>query len=149
MESDPSQHTRRVEVEIEVPRGSLVKRSAKGEIDLVSPLPCPFNYGFIPGTMGDDGEPVDAILLGPRLARGVRRSGSVLGMIRFLDGGVPDPKLIVGDRLGLFARFQLRAFFHLYRWVKTATGRRPTRFEGLVGPQAAEIAALLATSSDG
>jgi inorganic pyrophosphatase len=41
-----------VEVVIEVPRGSFLKRGASGRIDFVSPLPRPFNYGAVPTLLG-------------------------------------------------------------------------------------------------
>lgn len=37
-----------VEVVIEIPRGSFLKRGSTGHIDFISPLPCPFNYGSLP-----------------------------------------------------------------------------------------------------
>ena len=37
-----------VEVVIEIPRGSFLKRGSTGHVDFVSPLPCPFNYGSVP-----------------------------------------------------------------------------------------------------
>ena len=39
-----------VEVCIEIPRGSFIKRGSSGELDFVSPFPCPFNYGSIPAS---------------------------------------------------------------------------------------------------
>ena len=44
-----------VEVVIEVPRGSFLKRGSTGRVDFISPLPCPFNYGSVPGYIGLDG----------------------------------------------------------------------------------------------
>ena len=41
-----------VEVVIEVPRGSFLKRGSTGHIDFISPLPCPFNYGSVPIYLG-------------------------------------------------------------------------------------------------
>jgi inorganic pyrophosphatase len=37
-----------VDVVIEVPRGSFIKRGSTGHVDFISPLPCPFNYGSRP-----------------------------------------------------------------------------------------------------
>jgi inorganic pyrophosphatase len=37
-----------IEVVIEVPRGSFLKRGSTGHVDFISPLPCPFNYGSVP-----------------------------------------------------------------------------------------------------
>ena len=39
-----------VEVIIEIPKGSFIKRGSTGQVDFVSPLPCPFNYGSVPTT---------------------------------------------------------------------------------------------------
>ena len=41
-----------LEVVIEVPRGSFVKRGSSGSVDFISPLPCPFNYGAVPTLLG-------------------------------------------------------------------------------------------------
>jgi inorganic pyrophosphatase len=41
-----------VEVVVEIPRGSFLKRGSTGQLDFVSPLPCPFNYGSIENLVG-------------------------------------------------------------------------------------------------
>ena len=61
-----------VEVVIEVPRGSFLKRGSTGHVDFISPLPCPFNYGAVPMLVGLEGDLLDAVVLGPRLAVGSR-----------------------------------------------------------------------------
>lgn len=130
---------REVLVRIETPRGSFSKRDGAGGLDFVSPFPCPYNYGSLPGTTGADGEPCDALVLGPRLAAGVECRRRVLGVAAFVDGGVRDDKLVcgLGGELGRPAtRAGIRLFFRAYALVKAATagarGRRgPTRFEGL------------------
>ena len=71
---------------IEVPRGAFVKRDAEGRIDLVSPIPAPFNYGRVMGVLGGDGEPQDAIVLGPRLPRGHTVRLQVHGVVRYIMG---------------------------------------------------------------
>ena len=50
-----------LEVVIEVPRGSFVKRGSSGSIDFVSPLPCPFNYGAVPTLLGLEGDLLDVV----------------------------------------------------------------------------------------
>ena len=34
-----------VDVVIEIPRWSFLKRGSSGGVDFVSPFPCPYNYG--------------------------------------------------------------------------------------------------------
>lgn len=122
----------RVPIVIEVPRFSFVKRGPTGAVDFLSPFPSPFNYGSIPDTLAADGEPRDVLLLGPRLPRGCRTEANVLGVVRFLDAGVPDPKVVAGRRLGRRDRSTIDAFFRLYALAKQCTGRRPTRYEGFI-----------------
>lgn len=55
-----------VEVIIAIPRGGFLKRGSKGELDFISPFPCPFNYGSIPALIRLDGDLLDAGVLGPR-----------------------------------------------------------------------------------
>jgi len=61
-----------LDVVIEIPRGSFLKRGSFGTIDFVSPLPCPFNYGAVPLYIGLEGDLLDAVVLGARLPRGTR-----------------------------------------------------------------------------
>src|SRR5690242_10055053 len=49
-----------VEVVVEVPRGSFLKRGSTGQIDFISPLPCPFNYGSVLSHIGQEGDLLDA-----------------------------------------------------------------------------------------
>jgi inorganic pyrophosphatase len=128
-----------VRARIEVPRGSFIKRELHGEarLDFVSPLPSPFNYGFLPGVDGEDGDPVDAVILGPRLPLGAEIERPVVARVRFVDAGQPDSKLVLSDRpLSRRQRMALVGFFRLYAHAKRALNllrgaRGPTRFEGL------------------
>ena len=45
-----------VDIVIEIPRGSFLKRGSRGRVDFVSPLPCPFNYGAVPTLVGLEGD---------------------------------------------------------------------------------------------
>lgn len=85
-----------VTVLVEVPRGGFVKRRPDGAVDVVSPLPSPFNYGCIEGTLAPDGDPLDVIVLGRRLRAGTRVTREVLAVYGFLDRGQLDPKLVCG-----------------------------------------------------
>ncbi len=52
-----------VEVVIEIPRGSFLKRGSTGQLDFVSPFPCPYNYGSIHQYIGGEGDFLDAVVL--------------------------------------------------------------------------------------
>jgi len=109
---------------IESPRGSFVKRLADGGVDFVSPLPCPYNYGSLPGTVGGDGDPIDAIVLGPRLRVGTRVSLPVVAEVDFVDEGQIDTKLVLSATpLTRGQRRALIAFFTLYVLAKRGLAR--------------------------
>lgn len=109
----------RLEVVIEVPRGGFIKRRDDGGIDFVSPVPCPFNYGSVPGTRSGDGDRLDAVVLGTRLARGSRVSMAVVGCVHFVDAGDADPKFICGNQaLSRVDRLSLLGFFAVYARAK-------------------------------
>src|SRR4029079_11499119 len=55
-----------VEVVIEVPRGSFLKRGSLGHVDFVSPLPCPYNYGSVPTHIRLEGDLLGGLVLGAR-----------------------------------------------------------------------------------
>lgn len=117
------------EVVIETPRFGVVKRKANGEIDFISPVPCPFNYGRVDGTVSGDGDPLDAIVLGARLALGARTSAEHRATVHFVDDGQDDPKLVLSAApITEMQLVQLRAFFSVYavlkRALNLARGRR-------------------------
>jgi len=121
-------------VEIEVPRGGLVKWGADGGVDLVSPLPCPFNYGAVTGVAGGDGDPLDAVVLGKRLSRGHVGIWPVQGVIRFVDDGFVDDKLVCGARpLRNREKFGLLAFFYAYGALKPLLKRLRNADQGRTG----------------
>lgn len=126
----------RCEVVIEYPRGSFVKRRSDGRVDFVSPLPCPYNYGHVPGVMSGDGDPLDAVVLGSRLPAGAQVELAVVGIIDFVDVGQEDPKVIFSARpLTGMQRRGLELFFTVYALGKRALAAArgldgPTRFAG-------------------
>lgn len=66
---------------------------------VVNYLGYPGNYGAIPGTdlpkeMGGDGDPLDVIVLGQAIPRGEIVDVRVIGVLKMLDGGEQDDKLI-------------------------------------------------------
>lgn len=124
------------EVVIEYPRGSVIKRRADGRIDFVSPLPCPYNYGHIPGVRSGDGDMLDAIVLGRRLPAGLRLQVPVVGRLGFTDAGLDDPKIVCSAApLSLAQRRGLELFFVTYAlWKRGLAAARgvagETRFLG-------------------
>ena len=125
-----------VDVIVDVARGSFVKRDDEGQVDFISPIPCPFNYGHVPGTQADDGDAVDAVVLGSRLCVGTVARVPVQGRIAFLDAGRADPKWICAPApLSASQRLQVGGFFRSYaaatRLLNRIRGRRgPTRYLG-------------------
>jgi len=104
-------------VQIEVSKGGLIKRELHGEgtIDYVSPIPSPFNYGFVPGSMAEDGDPVDAVVLGKRLSVGDEVTLPVVAYVRFMDAGKADHKLVLSDEpLSQAQLARIKAFFRMY-----------------------------------
>ena len=68
-----------VEVVIEIPRGSFLKRGSTGQVDFISPLPCPYNYGSVPKFLGLEGDLLDALVLGPAAAARHSHTGQGVG----------------------------------------------------------------------
>jgi len=124
---------------IEVPRGSFVKRTPSGAIDFVTPMPSPFNYGSVEGLpCSADGDPPDALVLGPRLVLGTALMVTSWGAVDFIDAGDHDPKFIctLGTRPRAIDWWRVRTFFMVYAQFKAglnrARGRRGvTRVRGL------------------
>jgi inorganic pyrophosphatase len=107
-----------VEVVVDHPRGSFIKRRENGKIDYISPLPSPFNYGSVPDTRAADGDREDAIVLGPRLPHGTRVRVPVLARVVFVDLGHLDSKWVCGASLGRGERLQVKLFFRAYAYLK-------------------------------
>ena len=117
-----------LDVVVEIPRGSFLKRGSTGQLDFVSPFPCPFNYGSVPTYLGLEGDLLDAVVLGPRLARGTRVSVPALAAIRFEDRGIYDDKLICStEPMTQGQRTRVLLFFRFYalckRLLNLARGR--------------------------
>lgn len=111
-------------VTIEVPRGAFIKRDAAGNIDLISPLPAPFNYGRVDAHHGGDGEPRDAVVLGTRLPRNTRVHLRVWGEVQFQDGTAEDNKWVCAETPPTPAQeANLQRFFSLYAVIKRTRDR--------------------------
>jgi inorganic pyrophosphatase len=126
-----------LEIVIDVPRGGFIKHTDDGGIDYISPFPCPFNYGSVPGTLAGDGDRLDAIVLGPPRARGSRVRCQVVAVVRFTDAGQDDPKYVCAEHAASERELaQVERFFARYSWLKgmlnRLRGKRgATRYLGL------------------
>jgi inorganic pyrophosphatase len=123
--------TRTVEVVIEIPKGSFLKRGSTGHIDFISPLPCPFNYGSVPSHIGLEGDLLDALVLGPRLPLGTRIRVKAWGAVTLTDRGMSDDKLVCSSHRPTPAeRQRVLRFFRFYAKCKALLNlwrRRPGR----------------------
>ena len=126
-----------VDWKIEVPKGGFVKRDAAGKIDFVSPLPCPFNYGASTVFLGDDGEGMDVVVLGPRLGRGATGRLPLVGRVRFRDQGHNDHKWICSAaplteaELSLLNRFFSAYALGKLAWTRYQGSNLETRYAGV------------------
>lgn len=136
---------RSVQVQVEIPAWSRRKTRADGSLDFIAPLPCPWDYGHIPGKIGGDGDPLDALLLAPRAAPGQRQASAVQGVAVFMDGGLQDDKLICAPALpALATRLAVGAFLLGYGVAKRlrywrlgrsgATGLKAVVWRSLTAP---------------
>ena len=89
-------------VVIEIPTGSNHKIEWDREhacfmLDRVEPMafakPC--NYGFIPQTLDEDGDELDVLMITDQpLTTGIWMQGHILGVMKFVDDGEVDDKII-------------------------------------------------------
>lgn len=87
---------------IEIPRDSRVKYELDKETGLIkydrvlySPMHYPANYGFVPQTLWDDGDPLDVLVLGQEpLIPGCLIEVRPIGVLDMIDGGEGDAKVL-------------------------------------------------------
>lgn len=92
-----------INVVVEIPTDSNHKiewnrKLACFELDRVEPAafakPC--NYGFIPQTLDEDGDELDALIITEQpLTTGIFLQAKVIGVMKFVDDGEVDDKIIV------------------------------------------------------
>jgi len=134
-------------VVVEIPQGSAVKYEVDRETGAVfvdrflfTAMYYPFNYGFIPSTLADDGDPVDVLVISrePVVPGSVLRCRPI-GMLEMRDEEGIDTKLVAVphqkldpsyerirtvDDLPQVVRDRIRHFFEHYKelepgkWVK-------------------------------
>ncbi|MBL4786302.1 MAG: inorganic diphosphatase [Cohaesibacteraceae bacterium] len=145
-----------INVIIEVPRGSSVKYELDKEsgavfVDrfLFTPMAYPCDYGFVPNTLADDGDPIDVLVVGDaQLAPGVVIRARPVGVLVMEDDGGKDEKILAvphskmtsmydhiktHEDLPQILRDQIKHFFEHYKdlepgkWVKIEDWDGPDR----------------------
>lgn len=107
-------------IKIDTPAWSFIKYNDDGSVDYKSPIPCPFNYGSVLGTKGEDGDREDAILLGKKQEKGTELESNCVGVVRFIDAGENDDKYIFSDsKVTLLQKTSLYLFFRLFSLLKS------------------------------
>lgn len=92
-----------INVVVEIPEGSSHKIEwnrdlAVMQLDRVDPaiFAKPTNYGFIPQTLDEDGDELDVLIITDApLATGVYLKARVIGVMKFVDDGEVDDKIVV------------------------------------------------------
>ncbi len=91
-----------INVVIEIPEGSQVKYELDKESGaifadrfLYTSMQFPFNYGFIPNTLAEDGDPVDVLVISPKpVFPGIVLPARPIGMLEMEDEAGIDTKII-------------------------------------------------------
>lgn len=98
----PSDFPSVCEAVIEIPKGSKVKYewdpvAQRMYVDRVlhSSVVYPHNYGFVPETLGEDGDPLDIlVIMQEPVAPGCYLHARIIGVMHMVDNGEQDDKLI-------------------------------------------------------
>lgn len=101
-------------VVVEIPKGSNVKYEMDKESGMIfvdrvlfTSMVFPFNYGFIPGTLEEDGDPVDVVLLShDSFVPGSVVRARPIGVLEMRDESGPDSKIIAVPHEKIDNRFE-------------------------------------------
>ncbi|RKZ35459.1 MAG: inorganic diphosphatase [Gammaproteobacteria bacterium] len=110
----------------------------------------PCNYGYVPHTLSEDGDPVDVLVVSPcpLISGSVIRCRPV-GMLKMTDEAGPDSKILAVPGTGLtdlygqvqtaeeLPRSLLAEVAHFFEHYKDLESGKWVRLEGWVGPQEA------------
>ncbi|MBI4096628.1 MAG: inorganic diphosphatase [Candidatus Levybacteria bacterium] len=92
----------KVNVFIEIPKDGNIKYELDKESGVIfvdrflyTPMNYPFNYGFIPNTLSEDGDPIDVLVLSEqRVMPGVVIPSKIIGLLEMTDEAGIDTKII-------------------------------------------------------
>jgi len=137
---------------IEIPKGSVNKYEYDGETGLFrldralySPMHYPGDYGFIPGTLADDGDPLDIMVLVDEPSfTGCLMEARPVGLLHMVDEKENDEKVLAVptrnprydsihtvDQVFPHIRREIEYFFSIYKELQGAK----TKMEGWGGPK--------------
>jgi inorganic pyrophosphatase len=151
-DTPPTNSDGTVNAYVEIARGDLRKweldmRANARAIDRVMPESIggyPVNYGFVPQTVSYDGDPFDALVLGPPLAGGEFVRGVIVGLMYMEDEKGLDSKVVlsvpdadgrprhalstsdqqrIGDYFNRYKRHEPGRFSKVPGWGTAAEGR--------------------------
>jgi len=140
---------------VEIPKNSTNKYEYDGKLGvfrldrtLYSPMHYPGDYGFIPGTLAEDGDPLDVLTLVDEPSYpGVMIAVRPVGVLEMVDQEQPDEKILaVPNRNPRFDQVQkiedlfphnLREIEHFFAIYKELEGKR-TEMRGWRGPEEAQ-----------
>jgi inorganic pyrophosphatase len=139
---------------VEIPQHSANKYEYDGELGvfrldraLYSPLHYPGDYGFIPGTLADDGDPLDVLVLVQQPSYpGVMIEVRPVGVLNMVDNDEQDQKVLAVpnrnprydqihtmDQIFAHVRREIEHFFSIYKELEG----KVTSMEGWGGPREA------------
>lgn len=132
---------------VEISKGSMHKieydRNLKiMRLDRVEPgiFAKPCNYGFIPGTLDEDGDELDTLIITEEpIPNGVVVSAVVLGVLEFDDGGEMDHKVICAPSDDRHTGDSLRNLDDLYNQFKKQIEHHFTHYKDLKKPDSTKV----------
>ena len=117
-----------INVVVEIPQGSRNKYEYDKKLNvfrldraLHSPIYYPGDYGFVPQTLAEDGDPLDVLILvaNPTFS-GCLVVARPIGMLKMIDDGLPDDKILavpVGEPAYNGVHTQAQIFPHTLRTI--------------------------------
>lgn len=137
--------------EISKETGQLEWQQTGDSLRVINYLPYPANYGMVPGTylpksLGGDDDPLDIFLLGPSVERGSVHPANVIGVIKLLDSGEQDDKLVAVAPLSWFGHIQSideleesypGAILILVTWLESYKGQGVVEIQSIEDREAA------------
>jgi inorganic pyrophosphatase len=144
---------------IEIPKGSHNKYEVDKDTGLIkldranySDAPYPFDYGFVPQTLWDDGDPLDVVVLTTwPLNPGILLTVRPVGVIDMVDSGESDYKILAVPtedkrwddvtELEHLNAHTLKEYQHFFETYKALKGKpAPVEIKGIYGKKEAQEA---------